>query len=132
MRLFNEFNTVIAEITCTAEQAHEPWNPVDKIIEFFNRENLRFAVEECLVSKKEILKHPHWKDWRESRVEDIPDEVTVFIFLSSKKTSPTSTGFFSNGLKTMKDCLSTAGNVYPRLTLPLPAQYDLVLTHRKL
>lgn len=88
MKLFNEFNAVIAEITCTAEQAREPWNPVEKLIEFLNRENLRFAVEECLVSKKEILKHPHWKEWRESQVEDVPDEVTVFILFSSKKNKP--------------------------------------------
>jgi len=88
MKLFNEFNTVIAEFTCTAEQARKPGNPADKLIEFFNRDNLRFSVEECLVSKKEILKHPHWKEWRESQVEEIPDEVTVFIFLSSKKNKP--------------------------------------------
>lgn len=88
MRLFNRYNALIAEITCTGNDVHEPGNPSDRLIEVLNRENLDFAVEECLVSRKEILKHPAWEKWRETRVEYIPEEVTVFIFLSSVKDRP--------------------------------------------
>jgi hypothetical protein len=85
----SELNTVVVEFTCPSEQAHEPNNPVDQLIEVFSKAKLRFVVEEYRISREEILADPGWQEWRESHEGDIPAEVTTFVFLSSEENRPT-------------------------------------------
>jgi hypothetical protein len=85
----SELNTVVVEFTCPSEQAHEPNNPVDQLIEVFSKAKLRFVVEEHRISREEILADPGWQEWRESHEGDIPAEVTTFVFLSSEENRPT-------------------------------------------
>ncbi len=49
-----ELNTVVVEFTCPSEQAHEPDNPVDRLIEVFSKAKLRFVVEEYRISRGPI------------------------------------------------------------------------------
>ncbi len=84
----SELNTVVVEFTCPSEQAHEPDNPVDQLIEVFSKAKLRFVVEEYRISREEILADPGWQEWRESHEGDIPAEVTTFVFLSSEENRP--------------------------------------------
>jgi hypothetical protein len=95
----SELNTVVLEFTCPSEQAHEPNNPVDQLIEVFSETKLRFVVEEYCISREEILADPGWQEWRESHEGDIPAEVTTFVFLSSEENKPSLGRLFEDWMR---------------------------------
>ncbi len=83
-----DFETMVVEFMCAAEDAHAEGSPVHAMANAFLAKGLKFVVDEFSYQRADMLNDPSCQEWLASVEGEVPEVVARYVFFCRLEDKP--------------------------------------------